>query len=250
MASVGDIVVTSGNHRGTVDPGTVRVLQREGSKGMTGCIGEGILDITGSDPVIGGLVERGVVGHLQVLVDVEIELRPEIVLLEHVRIDLDDSDLPVIASGNIIPHILVATADGKLVLGGRMLVIIELVIPVGVAVVDPLTAAVAEILDDPRTIGILGLVVDTGKELGHVVVVVGSVVLAGIGRPELVDSVGRPVSPGLVVSRSRRLFPTETAAVLDGSLAALVGAALGRDEDDTEGTAGTVDSCRRCVLDD
>ena len=95
----------------------------------------------------------------------------------------------------------------------------EHVPPVVVAVVDPLPAAVAYLLDDPRAVGMLGLVVHARQQLLHVVVIVFDVVTAAVGLPELVDGIDRPITAILVVGRSRGFFPAETAAVTHGRLA-------------------------------
>ena len=81
-----------------------------------------------------------------------------------------------------------------------MLVTIKLVIPIGVAVINPLLLSVADILDNPRTVRILGLVVDTGEKLHHISVRVGGIFLSGVRHPELIDGIYRPVTTILVVS--------------------------------------------------
>ena len=71
-----------------------------------------------------------------------------------------------------------------------MPVIEHLVIPVGVAVIYPLLLAVPYFLDNPRTVRILGLVIDTGEKFEHIVLgVVRVILMGGLGPPEKVKSV-------------------------------------------------------------
>ena len=123
------------------------------------------------------------------LVDLEINLAAEVVLLEHVRVDLHHAGLTVVTAGDVVLHILVAAADGDGVGSDRVLVIVEFVVPVGVAVVNPLVAALTEILDYPRTRRVLGNIVDTGEELNHVIVRVAGVLVAAVSHPELVHGI-------------------------------------------------------------
>ena len=51
-----------------------------------------------------------------------------------------------------------------------MVVTVQFMIPVGVAVVNPLVSTVTHLFYDPWTIRILSLVIDTGKKLHHIVV--------------------------------------------------------------------------------
>ena len=131
-----------------------------------------------------------------------------------------------------------------------MLVPEHLVVPVGVAVIDPLLAASADFLHYPRTVRILGLVVDTGEKLKHILLgIVG--VISGFRRaPEFVKGIDRPVASVLVIRGCGRLFPAPTSVVTNRGLAVLVRTVLGGDEDDTVGGAGSIDSCGGCVLDD
>ena len=131
-----------------------------------------------------------------------------------------------------------------------MLIPEHLVVPVGVAVVDPLFLATADVLDDPRAVRVLGLVIDTRKHFHHVVLGVASVRSAGgLCLPEKVKSVDRPVASVLVVGGGCRLLPTETSAVTDLGLAVVGVTFLGGHEDHTVGGAGSVDSRRGGVLD-
>ena len=248
VTAVRDVVVAA-DHRRAVHPAAVRILEREGSQRVAGRIREGVLDAASARIVIAGTVEGRVVGKAHELVQFRVDLRAEVVLLEHVRIELDDTALVVIGAGKEVLDVLVAARDGDAVLLDRVTVVVQFVVPVRVAVVHPLLAAVAVFLHDPGTFGILRHVVHAGQEFGHVVLGVGRVVLAGVGRPELVHGVDGPVAAGLEVGRNRRLFPAEAAAVADRGLAALVAAGLGGDENHTVGGARAVDGGGGGVLD-
>ena len=189
MTAVGN-VVTAGNHRSTVSPGSVRVLEREAGKCVTASISERVLNIACAYPIVGGSIEGSIVGQPCILVDFEIKFAAQIVLLEYVRVDLYHTGLTVITAGDVVLHILVASADGNGMGGDRVPVIVEFVIPVGIAVVNPLVAALAEILHYPRTCRILGHIVDAGEELNHILVSIGGVLGTAIGHPELVHGVG------------------------------------------------------------
>ena len=248
VTAVRDVVVAA-DERVRIEPAAVRVLEREGGQGVAGSICEGILHAAAARIVVGRAEEGRVVGKTHHLVQAGVDLRAEVVLLEHVRIELDDTALAVIRTGQEVLDVLVAARDGHAVLLDRMPVVVQLVVPVRVAVVHPLLAAVADLLHDPGTLRILRHVVHAGQEFGHVVLGVGRVVLAGVGRPELVHGVHRPIAAGLEVGGDRRLLPSQPAAVADGGLAALVRAGLGGDEDDAVGGAGAVDGGGRSVLD-
>ena len=158
--------------------------------------------------------------------------------------------LTVVGARNQVLDVFRSAAQRDAVLLYGALLAEEHVPPIVVAVVDPLFAAVADLFDDPRTVGMLGPVVHARQQLLHVVIVVFDIVRSGVGLPELVDRIDRPVTAVLVVGRGRGLLPAETAAVTHRRLAVLGRAVLGGDQDDAEGCAGAVDGCRRSVLDD
>ena len=81
-------------------------------------------------------------------------------------------------------------------------------IPVVVAVVYPLAASVAGLLYHPWTVGVLGLVVDAGKELLHVVVGIVDIVGAAGGILEEIYDVYRPITCVNVVGRGGGFFPS------------------------------------------
>ena len=71
-----------------------------------------------------------------------------------------------------------------------MPVIEHLVIPVCVAVIYPLLLAVPDFLDNPWTVRMLGLVIDTGEEFEHIVLrVIGVILMGGLSPPEEVKSI-------------------------------------------------------------
>ena len=95
VAAIGHVVA---DQRRSVQPTAIRVLEREGSQGMPGGIGEGILHAASARIIIGGTVEGRIVGNAGILVDAGIDLGSQVELLEHVRIHLDDTALAVIGS--------------------------------------------------------------------------------------------------------------------------------------------------------
>ncbi len=248
VTAVRDVVVAA-DERVRVEPAAVRVLEREGGQGVAGSVGKGILHAAAARIVVARAEEGRVVGQPHHLVQAGVDLRAEVVLLEHVRIELDDTALAVVSAGQEVLDILVAAGDGHAVLLDRMPVVVQLVVPVRVAIVHPLLAAVADLFHDPGTLRILRHVVHAGQEFGHVVLGVGRVVLAGVGRPELVHGVHGPVAAGLEVGGDRRLLPAHAAAVADGGLAALVRTGLGGDEDDAVCGARTINGGGRGILD-
>ena len=209
-----------------------------------------ILHVAHSEEGIIGSVERRVVGYAHVLVDLRLDLRTEVEFPEDVRLGLDDTGLVVEAAGQVILYVLVSAADRDVVCLDRMAVVEHGMPPVGVAVVDPLVASVPEILDDPGTGRILGLVIDTGQQLGHVVVGVGRVLLACVGLPEGVHGVNGPEATGLVVGAGGGFLPAETAVVAHRRLPSLVGAGPGGDEDHSVCGTGSIDGGSRGILDD
>ena len=132
--------------------------------------------------------------------------------------------------------------------GDRVLVIVEFVIPVSIAVVNPLVAALAEIFHYPGTCRVLGHIVDAGEELNHILVSVGGVLVAAVRHPELIHSKGRPVTAGLVVGRGGRLFPAPASAVTDCSLAVIPLGILGCHEHNTVCTTRTVNGSCGSIL--
>ena len=96
-----------------------------------------------------------------------------------------NTGLLVITCGEEIPDGLSTTADGYIVLLYGMSVIEQLVIPVSVAVIYPLLLAVSHILDHPRTVRMLCLVIYAGKEFEHIVLsVVGVILVGSLSPPE------------------------------------------------------------------
>ncbi len=237
------------DERRTVEPAAVRILEREAREGVTGSVREGILHAAAARIVVGGTVEGRVVRQAGELVQPGVDLRTQVVAVEHVGVHLDDTALTVVSAGQVVLYIFVATGDGDVVLLDRMAVVVQLVVPVRIGIVDPLVAAVADLLHDPGAFGILRHVVHAGQHLGHVVGGVVGVVLAGVGRPELVHGIDGPVAAGLEVGGDRRLFPAHAAAVTDRGLATLFGTGLGRHENDAVRSAGTVDGGGRGILD-
>ena len=133
----------------------------------------------------------------------------------------------------------------------RVLVYEKLVPPVCISIVHVSILTVSVLDHCPRTVRMLGLVVYTEKELLHVIVIVLDVLRVGIiSLPEHVMDECRPVTCCLIVSRSCRLFPSDTAAVTNSSLALVVRSLLCSDEDHTECTTGAINGCSRSILDD
>ena len=82
----------------------------------------------------------------------------------------------------------------------RVLVIEHLMVPVSIAVVDPLLLTVTYLFYSPWSVRMLGLVIDTCKHLSHIVIVVSGILLTSVSLPELVDCINRPVTSCLIVS--------------------------------------------------
>ena len=97
VTSVGHIVVT-GNQGCSIQPASVRVLRDKGSQGMTGCISKGVLDAAAAGIVVVGAKEGGVVGDAGVFVDTGIDLGPQVVAVEYIRILFDDTALHVVCT--------------------------------------------------------------------------------------------------------------------------------------------------------
>ncbi len=70
----------------------------------------------------------------------------------------------------------------------RVSVAEHLVIPVCVAIVNPLLFSVTDIGHNPRTVRILGLVIDAGEKLHHIVLGVSCIWSTGsLGFPECIQ---------------------------------------------------------------
>ena len=98
MTAVADCIVGVEEILQLIYPGTVRVLHREDRKSVGSGVGNGILYVAYADEVIQRAVESSVVAELHILVDVEIQLRTEIVLGKDVRALFDDTLLTVIST--------------------------------------------------------------------------------------------------------------------------------------------------------
>ena len=247
VASVGDLVIEI---RRAVKPRSVGVLHGEVGQCVAGAVSDGVVYAAVSQRLVIRREERRVVRERCPPVDPKIEFRTQVVLVIHVGMCALNTFLAVIGARDEVFDVLRAAAERDVVLLHGPTLLEEHVPPVVVAVVDPLFAAVADLFDDPRTVGMLGPVVHARQQLLHVVIVVFDIVRSGVGLPELVDRIDRPVTAVLVVGRGRGLLPAETAAVTYRRLAVLGRAVLGGDQDDAEGCAGAVDGCRRSVLDD
>ena len=131
----------------------------------------------------------------------------------------------------------------------RMVISILHVPPVVVSVVYPLLTAVSFFFHYPRTVGILCLIVYTGKQLLHVVICIVYVQSTRIGFPELVDGVNRPVSGCFIIGRSSRSFPSEASAISNCSFSFLFVTRFGSNQYHTEGCSCTVYCSCRSVFD-
>ena len=236
--------------RRAVQPRAVWVLHREAGQGVAGAVSEGVLHAAVALEGITRAVERSVVAQRGPLVDAEVYLRAEVVLAVDVGVLAEDAFLVVIGAGDEVLHVFRASAERDAVLLRGTLVVVQHVPPVVVAVVDPLLAPVARVFHHPGAVGVLGLVVDAGQELLHVIVGVVDVQAAVVGFPELVDGVDRPVAGVFVVGRGGGRLPAHASAVSHGGFAFGGGSALGGDEDDSEGGACTVDGRCRGVFND
>ena len=153
-------------------------------------------------------------------------------------------------SGKIIVEFLATSADGDIVLLYRMLIAVHVVVPVIVAVVDPLFLAIPYFLDYPRAVRVLSDIVHTGQQFHHVPVCIFDVVGSGLCLPEFVVGIDGPVTSGFIIRRGRRFFPAPSSAETHRCLSIFRLTFLGGHEDDTEGCTGAVDRCCGSVLDD
>ena len=175
--SVHDLVV---RERRVVDARAVGVDGNERSQSVYGAPREGRIDIARAGVEVLVVVVAGVVAHLQPLVDVEGDFRPECDLLELVGMLAKKSLLAVIAAREQIVHTVVASRERDAVARVRVLILEQVVIPVGVAVVDIGVAAVALVDLDPRAVGMLRAVVAAGPQLHHVLFGVARVIVSGV----------------------------------------------------------------------
>ena len=124
--------------------------------------------------------------------------------------------------------------------------------PVVIAIIHPLFAAVAHLLDHPRTLWILGLVVDTCQQLFHVMIGIIHVIGTTVRLPKLINMVHRPIASILIIGRGGGLLPTKTATIahLYGlAHRALCGfTRLSGDQNHTESGARTINSRCRSIL--
>ena len=248
VAAVGDLV---GLIRRTVQPRPVGILHRIAGQCVNGAVTQRIVDTAIALRVVVRTEERRVVRERRPLVDPKIDLRTQVVLVVDVGECPLHTGLTIVSARNEVLDVLRAATQRYAVLLHGALLAEEHVPPVVVAVVDPLLAAVAHLFDDPRTVGVFGLVVHTRQQLLHVVVVVVDVFrTAVLDLPETVDLVNRPVTAVFIVGRRRGFLPAETAAVTYRRFAVLGRTGFGRDQNDAERRAGTVDGGGRCVLDD
>ena len=197
-------------------------------------------------PVI-RLEEFGVAGDGQPRLDLGLQFHAEIVGLEHVGFEPVDALLLVVTSADHVGQRLGTALDVDVVVPRRAAVVVEIVIPVEVGQIDILLAAVAVVGDDPRTRRIFGLVVAPLPE--RLVIGLG---VGGVGRVlgrhhEEVGDLGRIVAAGFVIGRGRRAGHGEITVVRHLGLF-VIPPALGRDQNDAERAAGTVDRGRGGVF--
>ena len=193
------------------------------------------------------LEEFGVAGDGQPRLDLGLQFHAEIVGPEHVGFEPVDALLLVVASADHVRERLGSALDVDVVIPRRAAVVVEVVIPVEVGQIDVLLTAVAPVGDDPRTRRILGLVVAPLPE--RLVIGFG---VGGVGRVlsrhhEEVGNLGRVVAAGFVIGRGRGAGHGEITVVRHLGLF-VVPPALGRNQNDAERAAGTVDRGRGGVF--
>ena len=193
------------------------------------------------------LEEFGVAGDGQPRLDLGLQFHAEIVGLEHIWFEPVDALLLVVTSADHVGQRLGTALDINVVIPRRTAVVVEVVVPVEIGQIDILLAAVAVVGDDPRTRRIFGLVVAPLPE--SLVIGLG---IGGVGRVlgrhhKKVGDLGRVVAAGFVIGRGRGTGHGEITVVRYLGLFVIL-PALGRDQNDAECAAGTINSGRGGVF--
>ena len=244
-------VVAAIKQIGSIHPRAVRILLRENRQSVSSTVSNGILHLAGhTGIVINGMVEGGVVAHLDVFVHIKLNLGAKIVFRKHIRTFLDDTGLPVKGTGKEITDPLATTAHREAVLLDRMAVVKQHMPPVIISVIQPLIFPISGFPDHPGALRILRGIIDTEQQLLHVVVIVLQVLARTGSRPEFIDGIDRPIAPGLIIGRSGRPFPAHTTAIRHNRIPFFVLTGFGRNENNTPCATGTVNSRSRCIFDD
>ena len=103
VAAVGDVGV---GEYGLVDIGTVRVAERNAGKSVNLRIHERIVVVSIAGPIVVGSEEPEVVADGYVLVNLELQLAPEVVLVILVRTHAESALLVLIAAGEVVVEVL------------------------------------------------------------------------------------------------------------------------------------------------
>ena len=219
----------------------VRVACRVACKGMHRHKAERRIDSRRTRIAVPRLKIAGVVADIEPVCHIERYLGTEIYPCELVSIFPELAFLIIIAPGHIVFHSVITAAERDIVGLGRLYVLEEIVVPVGVGIIDILVPTVPLVDDHPRPGRVLDLVVASGPELFHI-----GIRIMGIFRPvvivheQVVDIYGI-ITPRLVIGGGGRRRETELSAVAELRLAIRIVSCLGGDKDDTEGGTRTVD---------
>jgi len=110
----------------------------------------------------------------------------------------------------------------------------ELMIPVGVGIIEIGVPSVALVNHNPRTGRILPIVIDTGPEFLHVRLSVVCIIRTVRSAVEQVIEINGIITPVLKLGGSGRRFPTEAAVYADCGHSISLRSAFGGHEDYTE----------------
>ena len=103
VAAVGDVGV---GEYGLVDVGTVRVAERNAGKSVNLRIHERIVVVSVAGPVVVRSKEPEVVAEGDILVNLELQLAPEVVLVILVRTHAEGAFLVLVAAGEVVIEVL------------------------------------------------------------------------------------------------------------------------------------------------
>lgn len=201
-----------------------------------------------------GIVDREahVVREFHPRTDLQRALCTQVVFLISLVTDLVDTLGVIQTAGNVIVGVLVSAGDGDIVLGRPVVVAVELLEPVVAVVIGVTEVRNVVAFLNLREVGPLpphDLVIDRlrVRSLGVDVVQegLGSIVIAVVGCDPPVEPLVRirnaVINDGPAVDGQRTVVVDHRSPLLR---------ILRRYEDDTEGTAGTVDRRRRSILQD
>ena len=237
---------------GPVNGGTVGVLGGIAGQGMTGALGEVVVDTALARIEVSAVEIAGIGADAQPVGNGEGNLGTQVHALVVVGVLLEHTLFVGVTAGDHVAERIRCAAHGDHVAGGRLNVVVQHMVPVGVGIVV-IHVLAAGILRDhhPGTLGILHLVVTADPELLHVFVgVVGVLGTRAVGSPEQVVQVNRIVTTAFILGGSGGSGDAVTAAVAHlGTSVLLLGTALGGNQDDAGRTFSTVDGGGGSVLD-